>query len=325
MRLIESAHRDKPRIGRALRPDDEPVRLGQNAELAFRGRQIAGYTASSTGGPPRLAVNDGLLGPQGAMPLHFTEYVRERWMRVADATWGTFLDLFHHRMLSLLYRARVAGEPVVARERPDDDSFARWLGSLGGIGHTARRNGGAVDGTSRLHFAALAGGKTRHASGLRTLLCASFGVPVTIEPFVGRWLAVPDDACTRLGAMHCAPLGQGRTLGRRIWDRSHAFRIVIGPLDAADSRRLQPGTLAFRRLGEWVRAYTGGMLEWEIELRLTQAAASPMRLGANTRLARDTWLGEGRAVSPNTAPSLRFRGDAGDAGSVGVAGVGQPH
>ena len=39
----------------------------------------------------------GLLGPNGPLPLHLTEYVRERLRHHADPTFARFLDLFHHR------------------------------------------------------------------------------------------------------------------------------------------------------------------------------------------------------------------------------------
>jgi predicted component of type VI protein secretion system len=58
------------------------------------------------GARPRLGVRFfGLTGPQGPMPLHFTEYVRERARNHGDPTLARFLDLFHHRLLSLFYRA----------------------------------------------------------------------------------------------------------------------------------------------------------------------------------------------------------------------------
>ena len=310
LRLVEAAYRDKPRIGRALRIADEPLRLSQNADLAFRGKEITEAGVAPSGGVPRLAVNIGLLGPQGPMPLHFTEYVRERWLRAGDATWAAFLDVFHHRMLSLLYRARVASEPVVAFDRPNDDDFARTVGSLAGFGRAERREHGRVDARAVLYFGGLLAGRTRHASGLATLLSTYFRVPVSIEQFVGRWVALPDEALAPLGSRATPSLGKGHVLGRRIWDRQHGVRIVMGPVDEATRRLLEPGAAQFAELVEWVRLYTGGMLDWDVEIRLNADVPRPMRLARNARLARETWLGRARAGSRGGSPSLRFRGDA---------------
>ena len=53
----------------------------------------------TTGGPPRLEQRFfGLLGPNGPLPLHLTEYARERLLHHGDATLVRFLDLFHHRL-----------------------------------------------------------------------------------------------------------------------------------------------------------------------------------------------------------------------------------
>jgi len=310
LRLVEAAYRDKPRIGRALRVADEPLRLSQNADLAFRGKEITEAGVAPGSGVPRLAVNTGLLGPQGPMPLHFTEYVRERWLRAGDSTWAAFLDVFHHRMLSLLYRARVASEPVVSFDRPNDDDFARTVGSLAGFGRTARRNGGRLDARSLLYFGGLIAGRTRHASGLATLLSTYFRVPVSIEQFVGRWIAPPDEALAPLGSRAVPSLGQGHVLGRRIWDRQHGIRIAMGPVDEATRRLLEPGTAHFAELVEWVRLYTGGMLDWDVEIRLNAEVPTPMRLGRTARLARETWLGRADTALHRALPSLRFRGEA---------------
>jgi type VI secretion system protein ImpH len=45
LRRLECAFRDRPRLGEALRPSDEPVRLGQEPSLAFAERAIASFTA----------------------------------------------------------------------------------------------------------------------------------------------------------------------------------------------------------------------------------------------------------------------------------------
>ncbi|MGV8763016.1 type VI secretion system baseplate subunit TssG, partial [Pseudomonas aeruginosa] len=67
----------------------------------------------------------GLTGPNGPLPLHLTEYARERQRNVNDATFKRFMDVFHHRLLTLFYRAWaearrpvVVVDPVVADLRP---------------------------------------------------------------------------------------------------------------------------------------------------------------------------------------------------------------
>ncbi len=59
----------------------------------------------AVGKPPRLAEYfPGPVWSQGPLPLHITEYVSDR-LHNRRPDLRRFYDLFHHRMLSLLYRA----------------------------------------------------------------------------------------------------------------------------------------------------------------------------------------------------------------------------
>ncbi|CAB3650019.1 type VI secretion system baseplate subunit TssG [Trinickia soli] len=304
LRLIECANPDKARLGVAARPAQEPVRLGQDPELRFSSAQVTSYAPADGSMPERVALDFGLLGPQGPMPLHLTEYVRARSRQHGDRAFERFLDLFHHRMSGVRYRAWAACQPVIGLGRRDDDRFAGYVGSLCGLAQGRVSAGSPIDDDMRLGAAGLLGDRRRHAAGLVALLERACEVPVSIEPFIGQWLPAPDEAGVRLGARGRGSLGEGYVLGRRIWDRQQKFRIVFGPLDAVQSERLLPGTRGFSRIVAWVALYVGTTLDVEVELRLKPAAAPPMRLGVKSRLARSTWLGS--TNKSHERPVLRF-------------------
>lgn len=50
----------------------------------------------------------GLFGPNGPLPVHMTEYARERIYHHQDTSLSAFADLFHHR-LALLVLPRLGG------------------------------------------------------------------------------------------------------------------------------------------------------------------------------------------------------------------------
>ena len=77
--------------------------------------------------------------PNGPLPIHFTEYARERLRMPDDPTLSRFLDLFHHRFLALFYRAWAQAQPHVNRDRPDDDRFTVYIGSFIGMSPPALR------------------------------------------------------------------------------------------------------------------------------------------------------------------------------------------
>lgn len=304
LRLIECAHPGAPRIGTSARAADDPVRLGQDAGMAFLPGELSGYRPATERGPGRLGVNVlGLLGSAGPLPLHLTEYVRDRLHHAGDRTLAGFLDMFHHRMMCLFYRAWADAQPVIGHDRADG-RHARYAGSLCGLGTPATRGADGIGEAAKLQFAGILAARTRHADGLAAVLSRYFRVPVAIRQFVGQWLHLPEQERTRL-APHGRPLGQGIPLGARAWDRQHKFRVVLGPLQAPRAAALQPGTPGFLRLAQWTRLYAGGALDWDVELRLAPGAAVAMRLDGRARIGRGTWLGR-----PGGTPRLRFRAPA---------------
>ena len=66
--------------------------------MTFASGLLAHLRPGEGDAPPRLTVNFfGLLGPNGPLPLHLTEYARDRLRNSDDPTMARFLDLFHHR------------------------------------------------------------------------------------------------------------------------------------------------------------------------------------------------------------------------------------
>jgi len=295
LRLIENAHPELPRIGASLRPRDDAVRFGQDPSLCFHPTALGQYLRTGPDARARLAVNFfGLLGANGPLPIHLTEYVRDRLRHGGDPTLLAFLDVFHHRMLSLFYRARASAEPAISLDRADGDRFSGFVGSLFGIGSPALRERDAIGDFAKLHFAGLLANRARPASGLATILREYFGLPLRIEQFAGHWMALPDEVRSRIGlAGEGNRLGSSLVLGRKVWDCQNRFRIVIGPLGYDDYRRFMPGGDSLKRLLAWVRTYCGLALDWEVRLVLKKEERPPLRLGGATRIGWSTWLASG--------------------------------
>ncbi|MDY0974770.1 type VI secretion system baseplate subunit TssG [Massilia sp. CFBP9012] len=300
LRLLENAHPDQPRIGASLRPRDDAVRFGQDPSLGFEPGALAGVTPAgegrNAGTRPRLTVNFmGLLGANGPLPLHITEYARERMRNHGDPTLVAFLDVFHHRMVSLFYRARASADPAISLDRPDGDRFGDYVGSLFGIGTPALRERDDIGDFAKLHFAGLMANGRRPASGLVAILRAYFGAPVELEQFVGHWMPIPSEVQSRMGARERGNrLGASTVLGTRVWDRQHKFRLVIGPLDYAGYQRMLPGGASLRRLVDWVHSYAGLALDWDLRLVLRREEVPRLALGGR-QLGWSTWLASGPA------------------------------
>jgi type VI secretion system protein ImpH len=291
LRRLECLYDPKPRWGQARRPVDEPVRLGQEPDLAFAPAPIAALEPGHDGMPPRLQVRlFGLLGPNGPLPIHITEYARERLRHAGDPTLSRFLDLLHHRFLALFYRAWAQAQPHVNRDRPKDDRFATYVGAFAGLAPAAFRDRDAVPDVAKLFHVGTLIRQARNADGLRTILEHFFRVPVRIEPFVGHWMGLASRERTYLSG-EGARLGEGAVLGSRVWDRQHKFRVHLGPLGFAQYQSFLPGGRLLGQLAAWVRLYLDFELEWDVRLSLDRGDIPPMRLGGGRRLGWTSWLG----------------------------------
>lgn len=296
LRRIECLFADKPRIGQAARPADEPVRLKQDASLSFAPAPIAAYRGADGQAPARLTQRFfGLLGPNGPMPLHLSDYARERLLHHGDAALVAFLDVFHHRLLELFYRAWAQAQPTLSLDRPSDDRFADYVGALIGIGSPRLRRRDAAGDAVKLFHSGLLARQVRNADGLRALLASFFRVPVRVQTFVGHWMRLPASQRSRLGRPGAgSTLGVGAVLGASVWDRQHKFRLHVGPLDWAAYQDLLPGGRALARLVALVRQYIGLELDWDLHLVLAHAQRPLLHLGGPARLGWSAWLGGAR-------------------------------
>ncbi|HEY8946627.1 MAG TPA: type VI secretion system baseplate subunit TssG [Polyangiaceae bacterium] len=299
MRRLEAVFRDRPRFGEAVRPSDEPVRVGQEPSLAFAPAALSGFLLPEEGRPARLSVAFfGLFGPNGPLPLHFTEYARERLRHVGDRTLSAFADLFNHRMLLLFHRAWTQVEPTAGEDRPEASRFGTYVASLMGMGMGSLRNRAAVPDTAKLQYVGWFSNPVRSADGLRAILSDYFEVPVSIEEFQGEWLEIPEPSRLQLGGSPevCA-LGRNTLLGRRAYSAQHQFGVRLGPLTRGEFRRFLPGSPSLTRLEELVRAYAGDEFAWHVRLRLREDASSQVELGGGNRLSYDARLGGGGTVA----------------------------
>lgn len=293
LRVIECLHPGKPRLGKALRPVDEPLRLGQEPSTSFAPAALSAFVQRGEGRPPRLEVRFlGLLGPNGPLPLHLTDHARERIIHGGDATLARFLDIFHHRFLALFYRAWAQAQPTVSLDRPQEDRFQTYVGALVGLGSERLRGRDEAGDFAKLYYSGLLARQVRNKDGLEALLAGYFRVQVQVEQFVGHWMRLPERDRTRLGTQNDgARLGIGTVLGASVFDRQHKFRVHLGPLSLKQYEAFLPGGEAIAKLVALVRQYLCYELAWDMRFALSRAQVPRLRLGKYGRLGWTTWLG----------------------------------
>jgi len=301
VRLLENAHPGLPRVGTSLRLRDDPFRFAQSPSLSFAPATIARFVPAAGDKPPVLHQRFfGLFGANGPLPLHLSEHARERSRRKpSDNALTHFADMFHHRLLSLLYRAWAEAQPAVSLDRPDNDPFSRWVGSLAGYGQSSLSGRDSVPDGARLASAGILGRSVHGAEGLERILNDFFRVPVQVHQWQPHWMRLPEDAHSRIGLRN-APVGLGRNavIGARIWDCQTRFRVEIGPLTLDQYQRFLPGGQSMKRLRDWVLNYVGYELSCEMHLVLKKDEVPPVRLGAAGALGWTSWLGTRQADEP---------------------------
>lgn len=299
LRHLECLYQDKPRLGEAARPADEPVRLGQEPSLAFAPSALAAFRVGDGSRPHRLSQYFfGLFGANGPLPLHLTEYAREREKNERDPTFRRFADIFHHRLLLMFYRAWADANPATTLDRLAPRRFDAYVGSVFGVGIPELANRDAVPDSAKLYLAGLLGLKTRPAAALAALLKEFMQLPFRVRQFVGAWMRLPAEDWSGLGVgPGGARLGLDTVLGRSIWTCQHRFRLTCGPLGFVDFERLLPGRESLAKLRDLVRNYVGEELEWDLNLVLVGRDVPGLRLGMSGELGWTTWLGRRRSAA----------------------------
>jgi type VI secretion system protein ImpH len=223
------------------------------------------------------------------MPLHLTEYARERLRNDRDPTMAAFADMFHHRMFSLFYRAWAAGEPAASFDRPDRDPFGDYVAALSGVMGQSMSERDRMPDLSKRHFAGFMGSFRKTETGLLAMLSSFFRAPAKITSFVGSWLELEPADRWMMGRP--AVLGRSAAVGSRVWSRQAKFRIQLGPMPLADYERLLPGGASLEKLSALVRNYIGDELDWDVNLVLRAEDTPPTVLGQQGKLGWTTWIG----------------------------------
>ncbi len=294
VRLLSAIFPDRPAVGEFSKPDQEVVRFAAHPSTSFPASEIQSLDLRNEH-QPRMEVNFmGLIGPQGELPLSYTELVMER-VRSRDLALRDFLDLFNHRMVSLFYqaweRSHVAVEPDVT-----DDRLSQALLALMGLATPGLPGRQPVPDFSLLHYAGLFAPHARSAAGLEHLLSHYFSVPVEIVQFSGAWhkLDPRDQTSFGHGDSLTESLGAGATLGDEVWDEQSGVCLRVGPLELERYLDFLPVGDAYRELRSLVRFYFNDQLDFKLQLVLKRESTPRCELGQSNecapRLGWVTWM-----------------------------------
>lgn len=301
--LTLAADQGRLPIGRFHPPAQEAVRLRGSARLAHAANDIEAVERDRDQAPALRTTGFGLLGVAGELPYVWSAYALERQQR-GDKGFLAFFDIFHHRLLSFLYRAWQAPRFPTAAEAGEPNPLDGFLDALLGLS-TADADPSFRE---ALHSCApLLLPRPRSAEALRNLLAYYFDVDVAIDQFRGGWRRFEASQRTVLDDEPASPnpcyrLAEGAALGDEAWDPQAAVRIRLGPMSRDRYEEFLPGGPAYRALRRLADFFFRGSLDYEINPVLRREDVPSIQLGesikppspqyqaSGVRLGYTTWL-----------------------------------
>jgi type VI secretion system protein ImpH len=302
MHLVERLQPASTQVGGDGPPERESVRFKHDPSLAFHASDVERATQHAVGQPVEVVTRFlGLTGAASPLPMFFVDELQhddESAQLSRD-----LLDLFHHRLLSLLVRGLLGADHARSYQQPARDPVSRCVLLPSGI--APERVMAHLEPALLLRLSPLLvlhpPSAERLRSALQDALCEVLGAGrVEVVEYAGGFVQVGDDELPRVG--ESLVLGITSTLGRRVAAPASKLLIRIAPLTREACEKLGPDGSAFPLLRALTELMLPESLDYDIELQ--PESAVPMRLGgaAGHRLGRSSWLGQGKP-----AP-LRFSG-----------------
>jgi type VI secretion system protein ImpH len=300
VRLLEIVAPEAASPGESSEPEKEAVRFLSRVGLDFPASDIQQIAPTS---PPQMTVNFlGLAGSQGPLPGPDTERIIERvWHK--DLAMRDFLDIFNHRLVSLLYRVRKLHRVGLSARTPNETPIARYLYSAFGLGLSPLRNRLPTCDPALLHFSGILAQQPRSSVGLERLLTDQFQVRMIVKQFVGVWRTLEPDQWTKIGrAGRNQVLGQTAVAGTRVWDQQGRFEVQLGPMKFARFLDFLPLRRGWAPLCALTRFYAGQQFDFSFRLVLKREDVPQTHLG-KSRLGWTSWL----KTAPFTADDSQVR------------------
>jgi len=234
----------------------------------------------------------GLHGAGSPLPTYFTEYVAQH-QDDPDAL-RDLLDLFNHRLVSILYQIWRKYRYYVQYQAGGTDKLSRRFFGVIGMGYGQLREAKHIDWEKLFAYMGLIAFKSDAAGSLESTLRHYFLHPtVYIEPCIHRTVDIPADQQSRLGMVN-SHFASTFVLGEQMPDQTGKFRIQVTNLTWPKFFSFLPVSITFQELAVLVKSILRSRLEFDLELRLLPEEIRPFQLGeeSGTRLGWSSWLGD---------------------------------
>ncbi len=267
-------------LGSTVSPSRETVRFRANPSLSFPAEEIAAIgLPPEPGGPVTVTANMfGLHGPSSPLPPALTERVI---LAEDSGALRDFLDLFNHRLLSLLFLIWKHYRHGHRYQPGATDAISRAVAALFGMETDNRRTARPL----LLPYAGLLALSSRSASVMSSIVGDRLGVPCAWTSSSSGRSASPQ---TRSGPSARQPPPSAETASRaKRWatspvDSGCAWAPSMPPVRSTVARRQRLSILV-----EIINLTLRDPIEWDLAFVLHPGEARPLILGKLASAGRD--------------------------------------
>jgi type VI secretion system protein ImpH len=274
-------------VGGQSSASEEKLRLKPTVSMRFPAADLVAVEAGKAPASARRRYTIttsflGLYSSDSPLPTFYTEDLF--WKENHQEAVRDFIDIFHHRALSLFYRAWEKYRFAVQFRHQGVDEFSRRIYSLIGLGTLDLVKSTGLPSVRLLHFAGLIARRPHSAAALAGMLKDYFSLTdVEVRQCMERWVRIDASQINHLGMRNCA-LGRSLSVGAQVRDRGGKFRVVIGPLALRDYLRFLPVSADYAALINLIRFFAPDRLDFDIELKLRAKEAPPLCLSSKSPL-----------------------------------------
>ena len=313
LKILDTLNPRTVLLGEGVIPMREAVALKSRIFLTPAPSQLSTLVPGHRMQPATLHVNFfGLAGEAGPLPMPYVEMLMER-LSNRDPAMADFLDIFNHRLLSLVARNGRKHWPALTKGRPETSPMGRVMVALSGMTCLEKTTIPNLSLQSFLPYTNVLWNVRPTTGGMTAMLKDFFQEEIKIKEFVGIWRPLEKQVQTRIGdgvnRGDNHRLGESATLGTRYWDQAGRIEVIVGPLlgevpqksrryrgIAGDKkwRHFLPTGIGWPRLQTLLKGVLPPHMDVRIVLKVAGNALKGTRLTGQQSLGWETTLGPSR-------------------------------
>lgn len=285
--LLELQRPGSRPVGMLGDPADEFTRFRATRSLSFGPSDISSLSYNEKSDKFGIRVNFfGLYGPASPLPPFYTEWIIEQ--EHSPANLEELLDLFNHRMISLLHVIWRKYRYYLRFESGGGDNLSQRFLALCGFPLGDGDKVGEIPRSALLPHMGLMSLYANSAEIVGSIVANFFSVPCRIEEFVLRTIVMDEDSRLKLGRAN-AILGEDTILGSELEDDTGKFRVVFGPASFPEISPFLPHGQRHWQFCDLMLMINREPLEWDLEFNFEPSSVPLARLGS-CRLGWESWL-----------------------------------